>query len=101
MRYRIKVILFKTGRMKYFSQLDLARIMERAVRRARLPFYLTQGYNRRIKMSFSQALKLGVEGVQEVTLFFSEDITPVTVGEKLRGELPEGLEIRSVEKLTG
>ncbi|MDD5194935.1 MAG: TIGR03936 family radical SAM-associated protein [Candidatus Omnitrophica bacterium] len=92
-KYPLKVTLHKFGEMIYFSQLDLVKILERALRRAQLPLYFTQGYSPRVKLSFSNGLKLGVEGRIGVTFYFTENILLESLLEKLARQLPQGLEI--------
>ncbi|MBU0694370.1 MAG: TIGR03936 family radical SAM-associated protein [Candidatus Omnitrophica bacterium] len=92
-KFPLKIILYKKDEMIYFSQLDLVRILERALRRSNLPLVFTQGFNPRVKMSFSSALKLGVEGRVEVIFYFSQKISPYKLKEQLLSQLPAGLEI--------
>jgi radical SAM-linked protein len=91
------MIIHKHGEMSYFSQLDLQKVFERALRRASLPLYFTQGFNPRVKMSFGNALKVGIDGEMETTFYFTEQLTPEHVKEKLVPQLPQGLEIVTVE----
>gem|GEM_PF-1392578 len=74
-KYPLKLTIEKSGDMIYFSQLDLASVLTRALRRAELPLYYTQGFSPRVKMSFGRALKLGLSGREEVTFYFTEKIT--------------------------
>ena len=76
-KYPLKLILRKSGEMIYFSQLDLVRILERALRRSRLPLFYSQGFNPRVKMSFFGGLKLGLEGNISLTFYFTEVIIPI------------------------
>lgn len=92
-KFPIRLRLYKRGEMIYFSQLDVMHILERSLRRAQLPLYFTQGFNPRVKISFSKALKLGEEGQIEVTFYFAEEITRDELIEKLIPQLPSGLEI--------
>ncbi len=98
-KYKIRVILNKKGNMRYFSQLDLLKIIERAMRRAQLPLYFTQGFNPHPKMSFGRALKVGREGKIEVSLYFKKDILPPLLKKTLSEQFPLGLEIVKVEKI--
>ncbi|MDR0221982.1 MAG: TIGR03936 family radical SAM-associated protein [Oscillospiraceae bacterium] len=61
----IRVFFSKTGRAKYISHLDLYRAMTRAVKRAALPVWLTEGFNPRVYMTFALPLALGIEGANE------------------------------------
>ena len=98
-RFRLRVTFQKKGIMCYFSQLDLLKILERAGRRANLPFYFTQGFSPRPKFSFNHALKLGVEGEIEVIFHFTERMDKETLKKKLIIQLPEGLDILRVEEV--
>ncbi len=74
------------------------RLLERAVRRAEIPIKMTQGFNPRPRISFPLALALGVEGLEEVVeLELSRWLSPKTLVENLRAELPEGPDIVSAE----
>jgi radical SAM-linked protein len=100
-RYRLRVLISKQGSMKYFSQLDMVRILERAARRTGLPFYITKGFNPHIKMSFREALKLGQEGRLEVTFYFDEKVKKDEFREKFSLNLPRGLGIIDIEEING
>ncbi|MDD5584914.1 MAG: TIGR03936 family radical SAM-associated protein [Candidatus Omnitrophica bacterium] len=92
-KFPLKVTLHKSGAMIYFSQLDLTRILERALRRSNLPLYFTQGFSPRVKLSFSNGLKLGVEGDIGVTFYFTKDLSPAILKEALAAQLPAGLNV--------
>ena len=92
-RFPVKLIVEKGGDMIYFSQLDLVSILTRALRRANLPLYYTQGFSPHVKMSFGRALKLGVSGQEEVTLYFTQKIAVQELHDKLSPQIPQGLRI--------
>ncbi len=48
-----------TGRLAWLSHLETIRSMERVVRRARLPYAITEGFNPHMKISFGPALPVG------------------------------------------
>ena len=96
-KYPLKVTFYKRDQMIYFSQLDLFHLLERALRRSNLPLYFTQGFNPHVKISFSNALKLGIEGVIEATLYFSKEITFPELKKALQPQLPQGLKIEEVK----
>jgi radical SAM-linked protein len=93
-KFPIKVVFHKGGDMIYFSQLDLIHVLERALRRTDLPIYFTQGFNPRVKISFSSGLKLGMEGKIETTLYFTENISFEMLDQKLSAQLPQGLTLK-------
>ncbi|MCQ9205117.1 MAG: TIGR03936 family radical SAM-associated protein [Omnitrophica bacterium] len=92
-RFLLKLGLYKSGEMIYFSQLDLIHILARALRRTNLPLYYTQGFNPRVKISFSSGLKLGTQGRVDTTFYFTEQISHEKLKTELQPQLPEGLEI--------
>ena len=79
--------------MVYFSQLDIMHLLERAMRRAGLPLYYTQGFNPHVKISFHSALKLGQAGQIEATLYFSKEVSLERLKEALGPQLPKGLKL--------
>ncbi|MEI8350287.1 MAG: TIGR03936 family radical SAM-associated protein [Candidatus Omnitrophota bacterium] len=95
-KYPIKIVIHKSGDMIYFSQLDLSRILERALRRSTLPLYYTSGFNPHVKLSFGRAVKIGIEADEEVTLYFLERITSEQLRHQLVTELPVGLTIQAI-----
>ncbi|HNX91153.1 MAG TPA: TIGR03936 family radical SAM-associated protein, partial [Candidatus Omnitrophota bacterium] len=79
-KYRLN--FYKKGDMVYISHLDLMSLFRRAIRRARLPFVLTQGFTPLVRISMPVALKLGKESEkEELTVWFSEKIDPCVVME--------------------
>lgn len=101
MIYKIKAGYKKQGKMIYFSQLDISRILGRALARAGLPFYITQGYKPRIKMSFGPALKLGRKGESEVIFYFRAPLSSGQLLKALTPHLPEGLILFDLQIISG
>ncbi len=58
----------KTHYASYLSQLELQKVLERIMRRARLPLYFSKGYSPRPKMSFGRALPVGLWSLNEYVL---------------------------------
>lgn len=79
--------------MIFYSQLDLLRVLERALRRTDLPLYFTEGFNPHVKISFDQALKLGCEGFIKTTFYFLQVISSEQLSAALNPQLPQGLMI--------
>ena len=96
--YKIEFIFAKRKLMKYISHLDLMRLFMRALRRAEIPIKMTEGFNPHPKLSIKRALKLGLESEhEEATVVLKEQIIPEEFKEKLQGQLPQGIEIKSVQ----
>lgn len=64
--YRLRVTFCKQGRLALLSHLEVARALERAVRRAGLPFAVSQGFSPHMKIAFGAALPVGVGGTREL-----------------------------------
>ena len=64
--FRLRVEFCKQGRLALLGHLEVARALERAVRRAGLPFAISQGFSPHMKIAFGAALPVGVGGLHEV-----------------------------------
>ena len=94
----IRVWFEKRGRAKYISHLDLMRAMTRAVRRAELPLWYTEGFRPHPYLSFPLPLPLGQEGLREALDLRIEEIgyRMQEAGDRLGAVLPEGLRVLEV-----
>ncbi|MCL2888817.1 MAG: TIGR03960 family B12-binding radical SAM protein [Eggerthellaceae bacterium] len=63
--FRLRVFFQESGRLAMLSHLELARALERAVRRSQLPFAVTEGFSPHMKIAFGAALPVGVGGLAE------------------------------------
>ena len=96
--YIFSIRFEKTGMMRYISHLDLLRLFGRASRRAGLPLVLTEGFNPHPKIKIEPALKLGLESSDlRAEIALKEKISPEEVQERLKEELPNGIEIMEVK----
>lgn len=90
----MRVTFRKLGRARYISHLDLNRTMTRAVRRAGLPIWYTEGFNRHPYLTFASPLSLGYEGEREtMDVRLEKDMDLVELANRLNAVMPEGLEI--------
>lgn len=95
-RFDYRVVYEKCGRAKYISHLDLMRMMQRAIKRSKLPVWYTQGFNPHIYIMFPINLSLGFESRVEVMDFaLIEDLPFEEVRERLDAQMPEGMKIVS------
>ena len=62
---RIRFRFAKLGKIRFTSQRDVARMCERALRRASLPLAYTEGFSPRPQLSFGLALPTGAESLAE------------------------------------
>lgn len=64
--FRLRIDYGKIGRLRYLSHLELARAIERVIRRSQLPFALSKGFNVHMKQAFGPALPVGTAGLHEL-----------------------------------
>ena len=64
--FRLRVVFCKQGRLAMLSHLEVARALERAVRRAGLPFAVSNGFSPHMRIAFGAALPVGVGGTDEI-----------------------------------
>lgn len=96
---KIESVFYKKGLLKNISHLDLVRLFQRAVRRADLPVVLSQGYTPHYKISFVNALKLGVESENESIIFkMDKEFCPEEFKNRLNEKLPEGVKLVTCKK---
>lgn len=75
--FRLRVTFSKLGRLAMLSHLELARALTRTVRRADLPYALTQGFSPHMKIAFGAALPVGIESICEIFDVSLLDYVPV------------------------
>lgn len=99
---KLRLKITKGEAIRYISHLDYARAIERALRRAKLPVAYSEGFNPHMKMAFASALSLGVTSEAEyLDIELKEDLPAVDFAKALASRLPEGIEIKEVQGITG
>lgn len=85
----------KTGRMSWFSHLDLQSTMQRALRRAGLPVRYSQGFNPHVNLAFATALSVGCQSLCEIMdVELQQEVAPERFVDDLNPCLPDGLKVR-------
>ena len=88
----IRVKYKKEDEMIFISHLDLQRLLQRAFRRAKINLSYSEGFNPQPKMSYGNALALGVESQGEyVDIEIEDDIEVDEFLERINNQLPEGI----------
>ena len=96
--FPLRIRFAKLGKARFFSHHDLLRALERAIRRAGLPIRMSEGFNPHPRLSMPVALGLGVESHDEILeIELGSWVPPRETQRLLTEQMPEGLEIRSVE----
>ena len=93
----VRVMFRKTGKAKYISHLDLTRCFSRAITRAKITLWYTEGYNPRPYMTFSMPLTLGVDGMAEaMDLRIEGDMTDEEIYDRLAPVMPPDITVYQV-----
>ncbi len=98
-----RCIFEKTGDARFISHLDLNRVMQRAIRRAEIPVWYTEGFNTHPYITFANPLSLGFESRYEImdTKLNDDDFSLVEFIKRLNNTLPDGIKISaSYEPIT-
>lgn len=99
-KQRLLITFGKYGALKYTSNLDVAKIWERVLRRANLPLLYSQGFNTRPRIQLASALPLGITSECELLdIALKEVIELDGVRERLLSASPPGLEIYKIESI--
>lgn len=97
---RMRVWFGKQGDMGLVSHLDLARLFERAIRRAAIPISFTGGFHAGPRISIANALSLGITSSGEIVDFeLTDRLTPEEFQQKLAASLPADLPIYQVSEV--
>lgn len=90
----VRLFFTKEGLTRYISHLDLMRCFSRAIKRAKIDIWYTEGYNPRPYMNFSLPLNLGTESLCETLDIRTNDEMPFEeIKCRLNSVLPEGIKI--------
>ena len=90
----VRMWICKQGDARFISHLDLARCLLRAVRRARIPVWYTEGFNPHPYITFLAPLSLGIVGLREpMDLRLTGDMPIDEAAKRLDGALFGGLSV--------
>ena len=94
---RVRLRFTKMGKVRFVGHRDVARILERSLRRAALPLAMTEGFSPRPKVHFGLALSTGHESLGEyLDVDLRDDADPVhceALPAQLSALLPTGIEV--------
>ena len=97
---RLVVRYAKRGRMRFASHRDIARAVERGVRRAGLPVAHSAGFSPHPKISYSGGAPTGAASEAEfLEMSLTARLDPDTVRVRLDAALPDGIDVIEVADL--
>lgn len=90
--FRLRVKYEICGRLAYLSHLETIRSMERVIRRAGLPFAVTEGFSPHMKIAFGPALPVGAGSAGEyLDVRLQSYVDPEQAIERMRVAAPRNL----------
>ncbi len=100
---RLRLTFGKSGPLIYTSNLDVAKIWERVLRRADLPLLYTQGFNTRPRISLAMPLPLGISSeceLLDIALRQRISLEPQALRQRLLDVSPPGLSISAIAEVS-
>ena len=92
----------KGAEIAFLSHLEYMNVFMSALLRSKLPAAYSEGFNPHLKVSFATALGVGVTSDCEYVDFtLREKISEAEVMKKLNEQLPHGMEILRMKKISG
>jgi radical SAM-linked protein len=99
---RIRVRFAKRGRLRFLSHRDVARSVERAVRRAGIPVAHSHGFSPHPRLSWIGAAPTGAASEAEyLEIGLTRPLDPASLAAALDAALPEGLDVLAAAAAEG
>jgi radical SAM-linked protein len=90
---RVRLRFTKLGKVRWTSHRDVARMWERALRRAEVPVAYTEGYSPRPRLAFGLALSTGHESLGEyLDVDVADAVDVPSLPARLTPALPTGID---------
>lgn len=99
---KFRTEITKGEEIRYISHLDYASLMERAIRRAKLPAAYSEGFNPHMKIAFASALAVGVTSDAEyMDIELTKPLCQPEFFDKLSAALPKGVKLLKAREFDG
>jgi radical SAM-linked protein len=99
---RIRVRFAKRGRLRFLSHRDVARSVERAVRRAGIPVAHSHGFSPHPRLSWIGAAPTGAASEAEyLEIGLTRPLAPADLGAALDAALPDGFDVLAAAEAEG
>ena len=86
--------------LKFLANLDMMHLMERTLRRAQIPYLLSEGFNPHIRMSMGTILPVGLWGEKE---YFDLELKTMPTADfvtAMNNALPPGMRIKLCQEIS-
>ncbi len=93
----VRMSFQKTGMAKFISHLDTVRCITRAMKRACVPIWFTEGFNPHAFLTFAMPLSLGFESLCETVDFrLLEQVDLNELAKKINDALPVDITVKEI-----
>ncbi len=93
----VRMSFQKTGMAKFISHLDTVRCISRAMKRACVPIWYTEGFNPHAFLTFAMPLSLGFESLCETVDFrLMEEVDLEELAERINNALPVDITVKEI-----
>ncbi len=93
----VRMFYEKTGMAKFISHLDTVRCITRAMKRAGVPIWYTEGFNPHAFLTFAMPLSLGFESLCETVDFrLTEKVDFDELSERINSALPTDITVKAI-----
>ena len=93
----VRMSFEKTGMAKFISHLDTVRCITRAMKRACVPIWFTEGFNPHAFLTFAMPLSLGFESLCETVDFrLMEEVDLKELAERVNDALPVDITVKEI-----
>lgn len=93
----VRMSFEKTGMAKFISHLDTVRCITRAMKRADVPIWFTEGFNPHAFLTFAMPLSLGFESLCETVDFrLMEEVDLEELATRLNNALPVDITVKEI-----
>ena len=93
----VRMSFQKTGMAKFISHLDTVRCITRAMKRACVPIWYTEGFNPHAFLTFAMPLSLGFESLCETVDFrLMEEVDLEELAERINNALPVDITVKEI-----
>jgi len=96
---RLRVEYSAGPELKFLANLDMMHLMERALRRAEIPYHLSEGFNPHIRLSMGTVLPVGVWGKHEYFDLDLEEMDRKDFISRMNGVLPPAINITDCQQI--
>ncbi len=99
--FRYRLVYKKLGPARYIGHLDTVRLLQQAMRMARLPLRYSEGYHPKPRIRFGLPLPVGVASLTELMdIDLVQEMKPKEIVEKLNRGLVRGMEVTDARRIS-